>query len=78
MELMNLTTGGLMKLTGNERYPVWNGRELVYRRLADMTADEILAYANGRQRQGDPGAGALYDYQAQRRRRAMNPGPQAA
>lgn len=69
-----------MKFTGNERFPVPQGNRMVQKRLVDMTADEILALANGLQRDSAPHAGALFAYQAQRRRRAAgtDPGPQAA
>ena len=68
-----------MKFTGTELLPVKAGNRMVQKRLADMTADEILALANGLQRERDPRAGALFAYQNLRRRAAgTDPGPRAA
>lgn len=78
---MNLTPGGTMKLTGSERFPVKRGKHVVQTRLADLTGLELLELANGLQRDCDPRAGALFAYQAQRRRERAKypaPGPQAA
>lgn len=69
-----------MKLTGSERFSIKRGKHVVQTRLADMTALELLELANDLQREFDPRAGALFAYQAQRRRKAAGtePGPQAA
>lgn len=66
-----------MKFTGSELFPASRGDRTAQTRLADMTEYEILALANGLQRDSDPRAGALFAYQY-RRRLAAAPGPQAA
>ena len=79
MELMNLNLGDCMKFTGSERFPVQRGDRTAQTRLADMTAVEILALANGLQRDNDPRAGALFAFQYRRRLAANpDPGPRAA